>query len=86
MVVATRHGVGRSGQPESRKMKHHVEQYPARDECVTLHTWMSVEGSKKENFYITGVPGAPIPLWFRDILRKKDLCDITDFPFCSSCL
>ncbi len=64
-------------------MAHHIEQYPARDESVTLHTWTAIEGLKKENFYITGVPGTPIPLWFRTVLRKKELSDITDFPSCS---
>lgn len=69
-----------------RTVEHHIEQYPARDDGVTLHTWTEVEGSKTENFYITGVPGTPIPLWFRHVLRKKELSDITDFPSCSSCL
>jgi hypothetical protein len=61
-------------------MNSYLEQYEARGEEVTLHTWTEVQGSKKENFYITGVPGAAIPLWFRKVLRKKKLLDIIDFP------
>ena len=68
-----------------RKWEHHIEQYLARDDGITLHTWTEVEGSKTENFYITGLPGTPIPLWFRHVLRKKELSDIADFPSCSSC-
>lgn len=66
-------------------MGHHIEKYLARDGGVTLHTWTEVQGSKKENYYITGDPGAAIPLWFRNMLRKKELADITDFPTCPSC-
>jgi hypothetical protein len=62
-------------------MEHYVEQYQARDGGVTLHTWTDVQGAKKKNFYITGVPGTPIPLWFREILRQKNLADIVDFPY-----
>lgn len=65
-------------------MEHHVEKYEARDGAVTLHTWTEVQGLKKENFYITGSPGTTIPSWFRDILHKKHLSDIADFPHCPS--
>ena len=62
-------------------MNHpHIEQYQARDGGVTLHTWTDVQGEKKQNFYITGMPGAPVPAWFRTILRKKHLADIANFP------
>lgn len=64
-------------------MEHHIEQYQAKDGGVTLHTWTDVQGSKKENFYITGAPGSAIPLWFRNVLRKKKLPDVIDFPHCS---
>ena len=66
-------------------MEHHIEQYQARDGGVTLHTWTEMQGSKKENYYITGAPGTAIPSWFRKVLRKKKLSDITDFPYCPSC-
>lgn len=52
--------------------------------AVTLHTWTEVQGLKKENYYITGEPGTPIPSWFRTILRKKQLSDIVHFPHCPS--
>ena len=39
----------------------YIEQYQARDGGVTLHTWTDMQGAKKENFYITGMPGAPVP-------------------------
>jgi len=52
---------------------------------VTLHTWTDVQGWKKENFYITGVPGTPIPSWFREVLRQKHLSDIAAFPYSPSC-
>jgi hypothetical protein len=65
-------------------MASYLEQYEAREGGVTLHTWTDVQGAKKENFYITGAPGAAIPLWFRKVLHKKKLADITDFPHCPS--
>jgi hypothetical protein len=65
-------------------MESYLEQYEAQEGGVTLHTWTEVQGSKKENFYITGVPGAAIPLWFRKVLRQKNLADITDFPYSPS--
>jgi len=39
-----------------------------------------VQGGKKENFYITGVFGTPVALWFRAVLRTKHLADIAVFP------
>jgi hypothetical protein len=66
-------------------MECHIEQYQAKDGDVTLHTWTDVQGSKKENFYITGTPGAAIPLWFRKILRDKNLPDLIDFPELPTC-
>jgi hypothetical protein len=66
-------------------MEHHIEQYQSREGGVTLHTWTEVQGSKKENFYITGISGSAIPMWFRTVLRQKNLSDITDFPYCPSC-
>lgn len=65
-------------------MAHHIEKYQAKDGGVTLHTWTEVEGWKKENFYITGVPGTRIPAWFREVLRQKHLLDIADFPYSPS--
>jgi hypothetical protein len=65
-------------------MESYLEQYEARDGGVTLHTWTDVQGVKKENFYITGMPGAPIPWWFRKVLRQKHLADIADFPYTPS--
>lgn len=61
-------------------MASYMEQYQAKYGGVTLHTWTEVQAGKKENFYITGVPGAPVPSWFREVLRKKELSDIVDFP------
>jgi hypothetical protein len=61
-------------------MESYIEKYEAREGGVTLHTWTDVQGAKKENFYITGPPGAPIPWWFRKVLGQKDLADIAYFP------
>jgi hypothetical protein len=66
-------------------MEHYVEQYQAKNGGVTLHTWTDMQGSKKENFYITGDPGTPIPPWFREVLCRKKLADIADFPYGPSC-
>ena len=66
-------------------MANYVEQYRAKHGGVTLHTWTEVEGVKKENFYITGVPGTPVPAWFRAVLLQKQLADIAAFPACPSC-
>jgi hypothetical protein len=57
-------------------MDSYLEQYEAREGGVTLHTWTDVQGAKKENFYITGMPGTPIPWWFRKVLRQKHLAGI----------
>jgi len=57
-------------------MANYVEQYRAKQGGVTLHTWTEVQGGKKENFYITGAPGTPVPSWFRAVLRQKQLADI----------
>ncbi len=65
-------------------MNSYLEQYEAKAEGVTLHTWTEVEGGKKENFYITGKPGAPIPQWFREVLHQKRLADIANFPYTPS--
>jgi hypothetical protein len=61
-------------------MANYVEQYRAKYGGVTLHAWTEVQGGKKENFYITGVPGTPVPAWFRTMLRQKQLADIAAFP------
>jgi len=61
-------------------MESYIEKYEAREGSVTLHIWTDVQGAKKGNFYITGLPGAPIPWWFRKILGQKDLADIACFP------
>ena len=66
-------------------MESYLEQYEAREGAVTLHTWTEVQGAKKENFYITGMPGTPIPQWFRNVLHQKHLADIADFPHTPSC-
>jgi hypothetical protein len=65
-------------------MDSYLEQYEAREGGVTLHTWTDVQGAKQENFYITGMPGNPIPWWFRTVLRQKYLADIADFPYAPS--
>ncbi len=62
-----------------------LEQYEAKAEKVTLHTWTEDQETKKDHFYITGMPGAPIPWWFRKILRQKHLADIAYFPCPPSC-
>ena len=61
-------------------MGNYIEKYQAKQGGVTLHTWTEVEGVKKENFYITGVPGTPVPAWFRAVLLQKQLADIAAFP------
>jgi hypothetical protein len=61
-------------------MATYVEQYPAKQGGVTLHTWTDVQGGKKENFYLTGVSGTPVAPWFRAVLRTKHLADIAVFP------
>jgi hypothetical protein len=66
-------------------MESELEQYEAREGGVTLHAWTDVQGVKKENFYITGMPGTPIPWWFRKILHQKDLADMVYFPHTPSC-
>jgi len=66
-------------------MAHHVEQYQGKHGGVTLHAWTEVDGWKKANFYITGVSGTPVPAWFRQVLRQKQLSDIADFPYSPSC-
>jgi hypothetical protein len=78
------HSASGSNTKESQKMKCHIVQSQAKNGDVTLRTWTDVQGSKKENFYITGVPGTAIPLWFRKVLRDKELADIIDFPNCPS--
>jgi hypothetical protein len=62
-------------------MENYIEQYQSKHGGVTLHTWTEVQGRKKENFYITGASGTPVPLWFREVLREKHLADIVDFPY-----
>jgi hypothetical protein len=62
-------------------MANYIEQYQSKHGGVTLHTWTEVQGGRKENFYITGLPGTPIPSWFRGVLRQKALVDIADFPY-----
>lgn len=61
-------------------MENYVEQYQAKQGGVTLHAWTEVQGWKKENFYITRVPGTPVPSWFRAVLQQKQLADIATFP------
>jgi hypothetical protein len=65
-------------------MASYIEQYQSKHGGVTLHTWTEVQGWKKENFYITGVSGTPVPSWFRAVLREKRLTDIADFPYAPS--
>ena len=65
-------------------MENYIEQYQAKHGGATLHTWTDVQGWKKENFYITGVSGTPVPSWFREVLHQKDLSDIADFPYSPS--
>lgn len=65
-------------------MASYIEQYQSKHGGVTLHTWTEVQDRKKENFYITGVSGTPVPSWFRAVLREKHLADITDFPYAPS--
>ena len=47
---------------------------------MTLHTWTDAQGSKTENYYITGVSGTPVAAWFRAVLRTKHLADLAVFP------
>ena len=61
-------------------MEHCIAQYQAKQGGVTLHTWTDVQGGKKENFYITGVSGTPVAVWFRAVLHTKHLADIAVFP------
>ena len=61
-------------------MDSYVEQYPAKQGRITLHTWTDMQGRKKDNFYITGMSGAPVTAWFRAVLRTKRLADIAVFP------
>ena len=61
-------------------MDSYVEQYPAKQGGVPLHTWTDVQGGKKENCYITGVSGTPVAAWFRTVLRAKQLANIAVFP------
>jgi hypothetical protein len=61
-------------------MESYIEQYQAKQDGVTLHTWTDVQGSKTENYYITGVAGTPVAGWFRAVLRTKHLADIAVFP------
>jgi hypothetical protein len=63
-------------------METYVEQSHATEGGVTLHTWTDVQGGKKENYYITGESGTPVPGWFRKVLRQKHLADIAEFPSC----
>jgi hypothetical protein len=63
-------------------MESYIEQYEAASGEVTLHTWTDVEGQKKQNFYITGLPGTPVPTWFREVLCQKHLGTIAHFPYC----
>ena len=61
-------------------MDSYVEQYKAKQGGITLHTWTDMQGGKKDNFYITGMPGSPVATWFRAVLRIKHLADIAVFP------
>ena len=61
-------------------MESYVEQYQAKQGGVTLHTWTDAQGSKTENYYITGVSGTPVAAWFRVVLRTKHLADLAVFP------
>ena len=61
-------------------MDSYVEQYQAKQGGITLHTWTDMRGRKKDNFYIMGIPGAPVAAWFRAVLRTKRLADIAVFP------
>jgi hypothetical protein len=58
----------------------HIEQYAAREGGMALHIWTDVQGAKKENDDITGMPNTSVPAWFRTVLRKKGLADISNFP------
>jgi hypothetical protein len=61
-------------------MDNYIEQYQAKRGGVTLHIWTEVHGVKKENFYVTGMSGTPVPPWFRAAVRHKGLADIATFP------
>ena len=61
-------------------MNSYLEQYPSKQNGVTLHTWTERGGRKEENFYITGLSGPPVASWFREKLRTKHLTNILDFP------
>jgi len=66
-------------------MASYLEQDEAKEGGGTLHTWTDGQGAKQKNFYITGMPGNPIPGWCRKVLRQKHLADIADFPYTPSC-
>jgi hypothetical protein len=72
-VVPPATELARTAKERGQNMEQYIEQYQARDGGVTLHTWTEVQGSKTENFYITGAPGAAIPMGFRNVLRQKNL-------------
>lgn len=66
-------------------MESYIEKYQSKHGGVTLHAWTDVHGLKKENYYITGVSGTAVALWFRTVLCQKHLADIVDFPYSPSC-
>src|ERR1043166_125019 len=70
----------RRQQQERTPMHSYLEQYPSKQNGVTLHTWTEREGRKEENFYLTGLSGTPVAAWFREKLRTKHLPDLLDFP------
>jgi hypothetical protein len=83
-AVADTESVGTA--EEEKQWKVASSKYQAKQGGVTLHTWTEVQGGKKASFYITRVPGTPVPGWFRAVLRQKQLADIAAFPSSPSCL
>jgi len=65
-------------------MDSYVDQYPAKQGGITLHTWTDMQGRKKDNFCITGMSGALVAAWIRAVLRTRHLADIAVFPACPS--
>jgi hypothetical protein len=62
-------------------MEKYVKQYHAWGGGLTLPIWIDVQGWKERNFSIAEVPGTPLPVWFKKILRsKRNLDDIERIP------
>jgi hypothetical protein len=54
-----------------KNMEKAVEQAPAWGGGITLPIWTDVQGWQEGNCVMTEVPGTPVPLWFRKMLRGQ---------------